>query len=164
VRRLIFPNSLAFLLISIIGFGAAAVFLLWDQIETTISAIEKLEIMDGQEVEAAVEFIISSNFGMTFFIVLLISFVISIFLISTLYFFAPLFVVLHDLSFWASLEASRQYAIKRFWDLFIFVLLIFLLNLAGVMLCCVGLVISIPVSYLALYNAFQDQIESESSL
>lgn len=96
-------------LISIIGFGAAAMLFIGDQLEAMTAALEQLQSKNQQEVVAALELIIGSNFGSAFMIGLLISVVI-----STLYFFAPLFVILHDLSFWASLEASRQYATKRF--------------------------------------------------
>lgn len=39
-----------------------------------------------------------------------------------------------------------------------------LLNAAGALFCCIGLLVSIPVTYMAMYNAFMDQMASEPTL
>ncbi|MFM7103949.1 MAG: hypothetical protein ACKOW8_00395 [Flavobacteriales bacterium] len=146
-------------LITIIAFGIAGMLFLGEQLETILSAFEQMQSGNERDVESALNLIFGSHVVLAGITGLIISIVI-----STLYFFAPLFVVLRDLSFWAALEESRKYASKRFWEVLILLVLIILLNVAGALLCCIGLLVSIPVSYLAMYNAFNDQMESNSSL
>jgi len=146
-------------LITISAFALAGTLFMGNELEAIYNAIEKMQSGNDRDIEAAMEFITSGNF----ILALITGSLISI-MVSALYCFAPLFVILRDLSFWAALEESRKSTSKRFWGILFLLLMMGLLHVIGALLCGIGLVVSIPVSYLALYNAFQDQIESESSL
>ncbi len=65
-----------------------------------------------------------------------------------------------DLSPWESLEASRKLIGKNFLSFFMFFILAFLVNLAGALLLLVGLLVTIPATYVALYIAFDDLVKA----
>ena len=146
-------------LISFCAFAIGVYFLLGDQIETIMDAIERMHSGNERDFLYALN-IMNENTVLSAFLIGLIPAIA----VSVLYFFAPLFVVLNEMSFWPALEGSRKFVSKRFGAVFILFLIIILLNVIGALLCCVGLIVSIPVSYLIMYNAYVDHIESAHSL
>lgn len=71
--------------------------------------------------------------------------------------------VLHMLRFknlgaWDSLEASRKFVGKHFGGFILFLLFAILVNMAGALLLGIGLLVTIPATYCALYVAFDDMI------
>ncbi|MFO8054034.1 MAG: glycerophosphoryl diester phosphodiesterase membrane domain-containing protein [Bacteroidales bacterium] len=79
------------------------------------------------------------------------------------YIFVIPFMVLAGLEFWDAMEASRKLIAKNFWNAFAFVLGLLLLNLAGVMLFGIGVFISLPLTYLSIYAAFNNIFYEEKS-
>ena len=146
-------------LITVIAFALAAMWFLGDQLEQLLGALENMQSGKERDVEVALDLLFARDVMLTLACGLIVSIVT-----ATIYFFAPLFVILRDEGFWPALESSRKFVISRFWDVLIMLLSILLLNVVGVMLCCVGLLVTIPISYLAIYLAFADHILSESSL
>lgn len=72
------------------------------------------------------------------------------------YTFAMAFVLFGGGDFWQAMELSRKLITKIWWQFFAFILLICLINLAGALVLGVGLLVSIPVSYFAIYAAFEE--------
>jgi hypothetical protein len=58
--------------------------------------------------------------------------------------------------FWDAMEVSRRVISHHWWSFFALVLLIALINLGGVLLCVVGLFITVPWTLLALVYAYED--------
>ncbi len=72
------------------------------------------------------------------------------------YIFAILFGVFGGFDFWTSMEYSRKLVTTNWWKFFGFVLVLFLLNIAGLLALLVGILITVPVSYLAVYVLFEE--------
>ena len=62
--------------------------------------------------------------------------------------------------YWESITASRKVVQKSWWRIFIFVLLLGLINAAGALVFGVGLFITMPITGIAMYLAYQDIFES----
>jgi uncharacterized membrane protein len=72
------------------------------------------------------------------------------------YIFAALLVVDRRLDFWAAMEESRRRVTPRWFSFFVLVLLLVLVNIAGILALGVGLLVSIPISWCALVAAYDD--------
>jgi uncharacterized membrane protein len=77
------------------------------------------------------------------------------------YSLATLFVVLYRFEFWDSMEWSRKIVSKQWFQFFGFFIVIGFLNIAGLIALGVGILVTLPVSYCAIYAAF-DQITNSS--
>ncbi len=81
-------------------------------------------------------------------------------LIGTLYlsigwmFTLPL-VIDRRMDFWSAMWASWKMVNRHWWSVFALVLLVWLLNLAGVIACCVGTLFSLPIGLGALMAAYE---------
>jgi hypothetical protein len=76
-------------------------------------------------------------------------------------FVQPLVWFLYDGSVMDTLERSRKLVSKNWFSFFGFFLVILLLNLGGVLCIGIGLLVTIPVSAIALYLCFEDLIGTE---
>lgn len=72
------------------------------------------------------------------------------------YSFAVLIVYFKNYSAWEAMEASRKLVGKQWFSFFVFFILIILINVLGIICLGVGLLVSLPVSILSLYAAFDD--------
>ncbi|KPL13810.1 MAG: hypothetical protein AMS26_13070 [Bacteroides sp. SM23_62] len=81
--------------------------------------------------------------------------------LAVAYTFAPLFIVFAKMEFWDGMEYSRKLITKKWWNLFGLVLLLMLINMAGTLAFLVGLLFTIPLSYCAIYAAFEDIVGTE---
>ncbi|AKP52165.1 DUF2189 domain-containing protein [Cyclobacterium amurskyense] len=71
------------------------------------------------------------------------------------YMFGVLITLFSGLDFWQSLEYSRKIIHKKWGKFFVFGLALALMNLIGALAFGVGLVITIPVTYYAIYHVFE---------
>jgi uncharacterized membrane protein len=93
----------------------------------------------------------------SFFLLLgIILFFFPVFLVAALYLFPCLFVIDRKLPFWDAMEASRKLALRNLAGYLGFVLLLAILNLAGLALFGVGVLVTIPVSVGAIAVAYRD--------
>jgi hypothetical protein len=60
------------------------------------------------------------------------------------------------LDFWPAMELSRKVITRHWWNFFGLMVLSSLINLAGVLVCCVGIFVTFPVTVLALMYAYED--------
>ncbi len=81
--------------------------------------------------------------------------------LAVAYTFVPLFIVFGKIEFWDGMEFSRKLVTKKWWDIFGFVLLLILINMAGALAFLVGLLFTIPLTYCAIYVAFEDIVGTE---
>ncbi|MEX0883880.1 MAG: hypothetical protein WDZ72_10445 [Cyclobacteriaceae bacterium] len=72
------------------------------------------------------------------------------------YMFAVLISVFFGLDFWNSLEYSRKLIHGNWVKFFIFGLVLAVLNIAGALVFVFGLVVTIPVTYYAIYHLFEN--------
>ena len=72
------------------------------------------------------------------------------------YLFASMLVIDQRLDFWPAMELSRRTVQTQWFGFFIFLLLLFLINLGGAALLGIGLLVSLPVSACAVAAAYVD--------
>jgi uncharacterized membrane protein len=72
------------------------------------------------------------------------------------YLFASALVVDRRLDFWPALERSRKTVQPMWFSMFGFLLLIILVNLAGIVALLVGLLVTVPVTWCAITAAYAD--------
>jgi uncharacterized membrane protein len=89
---------------------------------------------------------------------------LAIALVMVLWIFTPQFIVFHNLSFWDAMEASRKVVMKNYLKVLLFLIVLGVLVVLGAILCLVGLLVAMPVFYLALYAAFYHIFSNESRL
>ncbi|RPI01704.1 MAG: hypothetical protein EHM72_05855 [Calditrichaeota bacterium] len=78
--------------------------------------------------------------------------------VAALYLFVAPFIADKKLDFWEAMEASRKSISGHVFELSIFIFLLFIVNLIGVLLCVVGLLASIPLSFVAIAVAYEDLV------
>ena len=78
-----------------------------------------------------------------------------IFLFVAWFFTLPL-VIDQRLDFWPAMRLSLRTIIKHWWKFLGFLIILALVNLGGVLLCFVGVFITLPVSIAALMYAYED--------
>lgn len=76
--------------------------------------------------------------------------------LSVAYSFAIHFVIFEKLDFWEAMEASRKLVNREWFSIFGLIIVLGLLNFAGALAFGVGIILTIPISYAALYAAFED--------
>jgi uncharacterized membrane protein len=72
------------------------------------------------------------------------------------YAFAIMFVLDRGLNFWPAMETSRRSVQTNWFKMFGFFLLLFLLNLCGILALGVGLLVTAPLSHCILTAAYED--------
>jgi len=86
--------------------------------------------------------------------VLLICAIPAIYLSTSWKFTLPL-ILDKNLDFWTAMKTSFKMVNKHWWQVFGLTILIGLLNVAGLLACCVGLLFTIPVGMAALMFAYE---------
>jgi uncharacterized membrane protein len=77
------------------------------------------------------------------------------------YAFVNLIIWFTNEDFWNSMEISRKIVSKEWFSFFGFFILLLLFNLAGVLALGIGLFVTVPVTYIALYLAYKDVVGVE---
>ena len=72
------------------------------------------------------------------------------------YTFALPLVIDKKYDFWSAMEVGRRVAHKQWWTLFGLLIVAFLINVVGLLLCFVGWIVAAPVSIAALMYAYED--------
>jgi hypothetical protein len=72
--------------------------------------------------------------------------------------FAIPFVLFYTGDFWQALELSRKVITKNWFGFFALVLVAALLSGLGVILCFVGIFLTLPIFYLSIYAAYEDVV------
>ncbi|PZX60448.1 hypothetical protein LV84_00727 [Algoriphagus ratkowskyi] len=72
------------------------------------------------------------------------------------YMFCLLFVIFGGFDFWTSMELSRRLVHTNWQKFFLFGLALLALNIVGFLLLMVGLLVTVPMTYLSVYILFED--------
>ncbi len=97
-----------------------------------------------------------------FVLVLLVIILISMY-VYTIYLFASSFVIFGDMQAWEAMETSREIVNQNLWIVFGFLFILILIFIGGMLLCCVGLLIALPVFYASIYVVFRDLMGFDDS-
>ncbi len=81
--------------------------------------------------------------------------------LSVGYTFAILFVIFTRVDFWEAMELSRKLVGREWFSIFGLTLVLGIINFIGALAFGVGLLFSIPITYCALYAAFDDIIGTD---
>jgi uncharacterized membrane protein len=75
--------------------------------------------------------------------------------LSTIWMFSLPLVIDKGLSFWQAMETSRKVVNKHWFMVFGLLIVVGLINMVGVLLCCVGLFLSFPLGIAAFMHAYE---------
>ena len=76
--------------------------------------------------------------------------------LSVAWMFAVPLVIDRRMQFWDAMELSRKVVTRHWFLLFAFVLVLGLISVCGFIACCIGLFVSIPITWMALMYAYED--------
>lgn len=124
-------------------------------------------VENGQSISISDFFIGFRQFGNLFLVGLVSSLFITIgtlffilpglyFLIS--YFFAIPFALFHGIDFWQALELSRKRIGVNLPIFIVFFFTLLIINLIGAMFLGLGLLVTVPLSFISIYKAFQSVV------
>jgi hypothetical protein len=72
------------------------------------------------------------------------------------YTFALPLIIDKQYDFWTAMEVSRKVVHGRWWTLFGLVIVLFLINVVGVLACLIGCIVTAPISIAAAMYAYED--------
>ena len=72
------------------------------------------------------------------------------------YTFAIPLVIDKKLDFWTAMEVSRRVINRHWWPMFGLLIVLFLLNVIGVLACFIGWIVTVPISIAAVMYAYED--------
>jgi uncharacterized membrane protein len=75
--------------------------------------------------------------------------------LAVAYLFTPVLVIDRELGFWEAMELSRRVVSKHWFVVFGFAIVYFLVVLAGILGCCIGIFVTIPIGIAALMWAYE---------
>lgn len=76
--------------------------------------------------------------------------------------FTLYFIYFGKQDFWESIKYSRRVIHRKWLNFFVFILALIFLNLLGLLALVVGLLITVPVTLIAVYLAYKDIVEGEA--
>jgi hypothetical protein len=76
--------------------------------------------------------------------------------VSIAWTFAMPLVIDRGMGFWSAMELSRKVVTKHWFLVFAFVLVMGLVAAAGLIACCIGLLVTIPIFWVSLMYAYED--------
>ncbi len=82
--------------------------------------------------------------------------------LSTSYIFTVPLIIGKKMQAWSAMEASRKLITKQWWSFFGFSVVLGLINLAGALLCGLGLLLTVPLTICAVAAAYTHIIGSPS--
>jgi len=91
-----------------------------------------------------------------------IFFIIPGLIVAAMYKFTYLFIFDKGLDFWPAMQASHAVVKNDYLGFTLFLLLLFCVNLLGVLCCFVGLLVTMPISIAAITVAYRDVVGFEA--
>ncbi len=123
----------------------------WEPIQHFVSDLEKIETMSEKELG---QFLVSI-FTPAVIQAACISAAIAL-VVMTFFCLAPFFIVYRGFSAFQAIRASCRVVMCKYPMFLLFNLILWLIIIAGLMLCCVGLLAALTVFYLALASAYEE--------
>jgi len=81
--------------------------------------------------------------------------------IAAMYKFTYLFIIDKRMDFWPAMQASHAVVKNDYWGFTWFLILAFLVNIAGFICCIVGLMVTIPATFAAITIAYKELVGFE---
>ena len=78
--------------------------------------------------------------------------------VAAMYKFTYLFIVDKRMDFWPAMQASHNVVRNDYFGFTMFLILMFLINLLGVLCCVVGVLVTIPLSFAAITVAYNELV------
>ena len=78
--------------------------------------------------------------------------------VSAIFQFTYLFIVDRNMDFWPAMQASHAVVKQDYAGFLIFLLALIGINILGAFACVVGLLVTIPIHYVAVTAAYQDLV------
>jgi hypothetical protein len=75
--------------------------------------------------------------------------------LSVAWYFSMLLVIDRQMKFWDAMELSRKMVNKHWFIVFAFVIVYALLAMCGIIACCVGIFVTMPIGFAALVYAYE---------
>jgi hypothetical protein len=75
--------------------------------------------------------------------------------LAVAWFFSIPLVIDKQMGFWEAMEASRKMVHKHWFLVFVFLLVYGLLSMAGIIACCIGIFVTLPIGLGALMYAYE---------
>lgn len=72
------------------------------------------------------------------------------------YMFVSMLIVDYHMEFWQAMETSRKIVTKNWFSLFVFALILFVINLLGMLALGIGLLVTLPLSVCSICVAYRD--------
>ena len=79
-----------------------------------------------------------------------------------MYQFTYLFIVDKKMDFWPAMQASHELVKRDYFGFTLFLLALLLINLGGLLLCFVGLLVTLPLMHAAITVAYRDLVGFEN--
>ncbi len=76
--------------------------------------------------------------------------------LSVAWIFATPLVIDRQIGFWDAMELSRKVVSRHWFTMFALMLVVGLLGICGLLACCIGLFVTIPIGWVALMYAYED--------
>ena len=80
------------------------------------------------------------------------------FVVMAMYGFTYHFIFDRNMDFWPAMQASHEVVKKNYFGFTMFLLALGVVNLCGLLLCVVGLFITVPITYAAITVAYRDLV------
>lgn len=139
------------LIVALAVFVVIAPFFLTTIIELVGNADRLENMQDQEELQAFMLTLLTGKILLGILLAMLVGSAIAV-----LYVFAPMFIAFRGMTFWDAMEASRKVVSKNYVQFLIMMIVLMLIGFVGVLLCCVGLLVAMPVIYIAIYLAFEE--------
>jgi len=75
--------------------------------------------------------------------------------LSVAWYFAMPLIIDRRMNFWAAMELSRKMVNKHWFMIFAFLIVYVLLIIAGLIACCIGIFVTMPIGFAALMYAYE---------
>lgn len=84
--------------------------------------------------------------------------------LAVAYGWTNMFVTFHKYEFWPAMEASRTVITKNWWNVFAFFIVVFLVNILGLLALGIGLLVTVPATTIAIYHLFEQVFPTEGEV
>jgi uncharacterized membrane protein len=135
------------------GFAAALLVLpfYFEPVQTFATEIQKIQTMDQEKAAEFVLQLFTPAIGQAAVLAALVALAV-----MTLFCLAPMFIVYRGYSAFQAIAASWKLVSKKYLSFLLFNLLLWILLIAGFLLCCVGLLAALPIYYLSMASAYEE--------
>ncbi len=82
-------------------------------------------------------------------------------IVLALYIFTPALIVEKNLDFWAAMEESRKIVKEHLFEMTLFFFILSLINLVGLLLCGIGIIFTLPLSFAAVAVGYDELVGIE---